>query len=212
MRGSKVVSRGLPVVAILCVVAWGTFDQERIFKAYFSACCGGVGQSAEHAFGDGRMEPLSEKHPGTLCSDSPRYTWGPNVVSKAEVSRRFRMWGKLKNRPEGNIGEIRKIVPTHQNRFGRPVRYEVTDSRGDRYSMTSEELRWAINGGGEYRTALSSFLTIGDTGSGFRVSGKGSGHGVGMCQYCAEAMAKAGKRHEEIVRYSYPGSRLVRAY
>lgn len=194
------------------VVTAGPFNHEQIFKTYFSACCGGVGQSAADAFGDPPLEALSEKHPGGLCSESPRYTWGPVLLTKAEVTRRFRIWGKSRNRPEASIGDVRRIVPTYQNRFGRPVRFEVIDARGQRYSLTSEELRWALNGAGEFKTALSSYLTIVDTGGGFAISGHGSGHGVGMCQYCAEALAKQGRRHEDIVRYSYPGSRLVKAY
>lgn len=34
------------------VMAFGPTGQERIFKAYFSSCCGGIGQSAQDAFGD----------------------------------------------------------------------------------------------------------------------------------------------------------------
>jgi len=43
------------------VVAAGPPGQERIFKAYFSACCGGVGQSAADAFGDPPSHVLTEQ-------------------------------------------------------------------------------------------------------------------------------------------------------
>ena len=44
------------------------------------------------------------------------------------------------------------------------------------------------------------------------VDGHGWGHGVGMCQWCAEALAERGTAGEDIVRFSYPGAVLVRAY
>lgn len=194
------------------VMAFGPAGAERIFKAYFSSCCGGVGQSAQDAFGDHPIGPLAEKNAGSLCASSPRYTWGPVTLTKAEVSRRIRQWGVRRQRSEKNIREVRTIQPSHHNRFGRPVRFLVTDNRGTRYSLMAEELRWAINGGLGNRTLWSSFIFVQDTGAGFTFSGRGSGHGVGMCQYCAEALARRGMRHEEIVRHSYPGVRLVRGY
>jgi SpoIID/LytB domain protein len=83
------------------------------------------------------------------------------------------------------------------------------------YSETGEELRWMCNSdapkGGP--TLMSSFVQPVSAGDSIQfVNGHGWGHGVGMCQWCAEAMATQGKRHEDIVRFSYPESVLVRAY
>ena len=39
-------------------------------------------------------------------------------------------------------------------------------------------------------------------------SGKGSGHGVGLCQAGAEEMAREGKSYREILNYYYPGTEL----
>lgn len=194
------------------VMAFGPPGDERIFKAYFASTCGGIGQSAQDAFNDPPIPPLIEKNAGTLCSASPRFTWGPVTLSKAEVTRRIRAWGQRRDRAERNIAEVRAIQPSHHNRFGRPVRFLVTDSRGTRYSLLAEELRWAINGSLNTRTLWSSFINVQDTGAAFVFTGRGSGHGVGMCQYCAESLARRGLRHEEIIRFSYPGVRLVRAY
>ena len=40
----------------------------------------------------------------------------------------------------------------------------------------------------------------------------GSGHGVGMSQYGANGMAKAGYSYKEILRHYYPGASIVRIY
>jgi stage II sporulation protein D len=38
--------------------------------------------------------------------------------------------------------------------------------------------------------------------------GRGLGHGVGMCQYGALGMAKAGKDYRVILEHYYPGTEL----
>jgi stage II sporulation protein D len=42
-----------------------------------------------------------------------------------------------------------------------------------------------------------------------RFWGRGWGHGAGMCQWCAKAMAERGYTAAEIVTYFYSGARLA---
>lgn len=44
------------------------------------------------------------------------------------------------------------------------------------------------------------------------INGRGFGHGVGMCQYCAKGFAQRGENWRTIVQRFYPGARLVNAY
>ena len=39
-------------------------------------------------------------------------------------------------------------------------------------------------------------------------NGRGSGHGVGLCQIGAEVMGEEGKSYREILSFYYPGTRL----
>jgi stage II sporulation protein D len=196
------------------VVAFGRPGQERIFKAYFSSCCGGVSQSAWDAFGDDFTEPLSEQSAGSMCSISPKYNWGPIVVTKDELTRRFRAWGARQNRPEQQMAQLVSVRVSGVNRYGRSVRFEVTDAAGNRFTWRGEQLRWAVNTDAQTGTTLmSSFCKVVDAGVSIQfVEGHGWGHAVGLCQWCTQARALAGWAHEDIVIRSYPGSRLVRAY
>jgi stage II sporulation protein D len=200
------------------VVAFGPPGQERIFKAYFSSCCGGAGQSAAQAFGDADIPPLSDQAVGQRCAESPRFNWGPLVISKDELTRRFRIFGQAHNRPEKNIARIRQIDITSRNASGRPVQFTVTDARGQRYMLSGEELRWAVNtgatdSGASGVTLPSSFVTpVADAASIRFENGHGFGHGVGLCQWCAQAQSKRGVPHEQIVLSAFRGARLVRAY
>lgn len=49
----------------------------------------------------------------------------------------------------------------------------------------------------------STFFTINQTGSNVVIETKGYGHGVGMSQYGALAMAKKGYKYDEILKYYY---------
>ncbi len=196
------------------VVAYGPRGQERIFKAYFSACCGGISQSASDAFGDPWSEPLSDQNRGAICAASPTFTWGPILVRKDELTRRIRSWGAKRNRPEQSLADLRSIDIASINRFGRPVRFVVTDSRGAQYNLSGEEMRMAINTEAAVgSTVYSSFFRpVNDADAVRFIDGHGHGHGVGLCQWCAQVRAEHGQRAEDIVLSFYPRGRLVRAY
>jgi stage II sporulation protein D len=56
----------------------------------------------------------------------------------------------------------------------------------------------------------STLFQISRNGSEFIFAGKGWGHGVGLCQSGAIAMASAGKSYREILSHYYPGTQLDR--
>lgn len=197
------------------VVAYGPKGQEKIFKAYFSSCCGGITQSAVDAFGDRDLPPLTDQNNGTRCNNSDKFNWGPIVFTKDDLTRRFRAWGAAKGLPQKDMAALARIDISHSNRWGRPVRFMLTDINGGRYSVSGTELRYAINStaGPNGQTIFSSFFTPVDQPSVIRfVDGHGFGHGVGLCQFCAEAQAEAGVRHEDIILQAFPGASLQRAY
>lgn len=197
------------------VVAYGSPGREVIFKAYFSSCCGGISQSASDAFGDEAIAPLTDQERGKCCSDSPKFNWGPIAIPKAELTRRFRAWGVWRKQPFKDISPVARIEISETSRFGRPTRFIVTDARGYRYSIRAEDLREAINtdAGPTGVKVFSSFFKPVEHGDDILFTeGHGFGHGVGMCQWCAEHQAGQGWNDEAIVLSAYPGAKLVRAY
>ena len=49
----------------------------------------------------------------------------------------------------------------------------------------------------------STFFEIKQVGSNIKINTKGYGHGVGMSQYGALAMAKKGYKYDQILKYYY---------
>jgi SpoIID/LytB domain protein len=173
-----------------------------------------VGQSAADGFKE-PVAPLVEQNVGALCSGSPKYTWGPVVVSKKDLTERMRGWAASRGLPQANMAPVYSVEVQRMNRFGRPVQFRVTDSRGQIYSLSGEEMRWAVNfNAPDGQVLWSSFVgsIVNESDRVRFIGGRGHGHGVGLCQWCTQARALAGIRHEDILAAAYPGARLLRAY
>jgi stage II sporulation protein D len=196
------------------VLAYGPPGNEHIFEAYFSACCGGISQSAYDALGGPNIEPLQAQNVGTMCNASPKFNWGPIVIAKPELTRRIKTWGARKDNPIKDMGSLERIDIYLVNQFRRPTRFLITDSRGMCYSLSSEQTRNACNtDAGDGPTLPSSFCNpVTENDAIAFVEGHGSGHGVGLCQWCAEARAEQGLSAEQILAAAYPKAALKRAY
>ncbi len=202
------------------VVAYGKPGEERIFKAYYSSCCGGKTQSAHDAFGDVYIPPLAEYDRGSTCSISPRFQWPTVTIPKDELARRIQAWAKRRSelngtpRPELKMQGVSRIDLAYLNKLDRPVYFYVTDKKGNRFMMRAEDLRLAISFDAQKGpTVYSAFFTpVNGTDSISFTNGRGFGHGVGLCQWCAQRQGQAGWRHEDIVLSAYPGAKLIRAY
>jgi stage II sporulation protein D len=186
----------------------------KIFPAYFSSDCGGITQSATDVFGGPSIPPL-DAHPNGDCDRiSPHRGWGPIAIGKDELTRRLRAWGLRHARPEATMAELNAMAVASVNSFGRTRSFQLTDSDGMIYVMAAEEVRAAVDAGGA--PALpSSFCKAGVSPDGQTIvfyDGHGSGHGVGLCQWCAQEWALEGRGFEEILAASYPQSKLARAY
>jgi len=80
---------------------------------------------------------------------------------------------------------------------------------GKSVTVTGRELRSAL---GEQRVRSTLFEIRREAGpaGGFVIVGSGHGHGVGMSQWGAQAMAKRGADYREILAAFYPGATLTR--
>ena len=106
----------------------------------------------------------------------------------------------------GSVGRVRDIVPKRLGVSGRVVELEVVGSKGQ-LDLKGLQVRWGLG----LRENL--FVINRETGprgevERFVITGKGWGHGVGLCQVGAFGMAQAGSTFEEILKHYYTGIRL----
>ena len=203
------------------VLLWGG----RVVPAYYSSCCGGQRASARDAISSSIVHDIppllvSTSDGRDCCSASPTYRW-QSKYDLATFARTIPAWA----RAEGyasllKLDGVRRIETSARNAAGRPTRFAITDAKGMLYEVPAERLRFALNTDparpGELRPSKerlkSAFIDPLIVGKELVVSGRGHGHGVGMCQYGAEAMAKKGAKPTAILARYYPGADVVKNY
>lgn len=106
-----------------------------------------------------------------------------------------------------NVGVVTRVTVTDRSPGGRARRVRIDSSR-DRVEMTGAALRAAI-GESVLRSTLFEVRPSAD-GDAFVFVGSGRGHGVGMSQWGAFALAQGGAHYRDILSRFYPGTTLER--
>ena len=139
------------------------------------------------------------------------------VNASADRYSRLATWQVRKTRQEIetafralNIGEIQGIRVLERGPSERPVRTEVTGSRGKTELRALRlrsllGLRDSLFHFDEERNAKGQLI-------GMTFYGSGWGHGVGMCQVGAYGMALDGATHQEILKKYYTGVELTKLF
>jgi stage II sporulation protein D len=189
------------------VCTWASPSGERIFCTYYSSTCGGSTQSAAAISNAPLIPPLLGGVVCPYCRQAPGYEWGPIRLSKGVITDRLR----ARYPSFESIGPIRRVAVVERTAAGRPVRLSCTDANGRSQELEVEGFRLAIDPTG--RTVQSSQFRLRDDGASITLlNGTGFGHGVGLCQYGADELAREGKSAGAILRTYYPGCHLTRAY
>lgn len=172
-----------------------TYDGEPI-HAFFHACSGGETERASEVWTN------SDKKYGYLqnvrtryCETHPLYKWTTNV-SLDEASHLLKSY--LSN------DTLVSIKAKSLTRTGR-VKLLTLTGRKESRDIDGNTFRLALGA-----SRLPSLLfAIRQSGDQIVFSGKGFGHGVGLCQWSAKTMAEHGYGYQEILFYFYKNVRLT---
>jgi len=171
-----------------------TFDGAPILAAFYSSA-GGRSASAAEVWG--RDVPYLRSVPVPGEEDSPDAYWRARFTSD-ELRLALLAIGD-------DVGELRDLAVVERSASGRAARIRVTATRGE-LALPAETLRRAL-GAARLRSALFEIRRDGDD---FVFVGSGRGHGVGMSQWGARALANEGASYTQILATFYPGARLER--
>lgn len=196
-----------------------------IADARFHKCCGGVTELFENCW-----EPVSHPYlrrvedtlPGEtrpLCDTDDNTILRQVLNDYDRESRDFFRWtvtygarelSELIARRSGlDLGEILEMVPLERGASGRIVRLLI---KGSRRSVTvGKELeirRWLSPS-----HLRSSWFDVSRTeDGGWRLDGRGWGHGAGLCQIGAAVMGARGMGFREILAHYFPGTSIEKIY
>jgi stage II sporulation protein D len=214
------------------IVSW----RGRPINAYYTSTCGGHTEEGGAIFEDeapylkGVACPSegSSRHPAPAGADSRsalpgEAEAGPDLAllealgvtdgGEAGSSRSYRWEVRLTPGQVaravgryGSVGRVLDIVPKRLGVSGRVVELSVQGSDGE-LELRGLKVRWGLG----LRENL--FVVHRERGPGgdveqFVITGKGWGHGVGLCQVGAFGMARKGSTFEEILRHYYSGVKV----
>ena len=162
----------------------------------FHSASGGRTASSKEVWG--RALPYLTSRPVPHEDDSPDTYWRATFTGTT--------LGRALAPLDLRLGTIRQLRVSDRSRSGRVQRVQVSGTEGSG-ELTGRELRSALGA----KTIRSTLFEIRSGGGKFTFTGSGYGHGVGMSQWGAEAMARRGAQYDEILETFYPGTVLARS-
>ncbi len=166
-----------------------------IIPAFYHSSCGGHTENAAELWG---IDKPYLKGVDCDCQEISKYGLWEKRVPLSEVLSALRKQGyRLHDILDMGIGDI---TPA-----GR-VKEVVITHGGGKLMVPAEDLRAALG-----NTQIPSvFFELELAGREAVFSGRGRGHGVGLCQWGAEEMALRGYDYQAILIHYYPGTKLTR--
>ena len=192
--------------------------QTGIFCAFYSACAGTASQDPWEAWGDSPVEPLRARKLGETDQIAPeKYNWTGISIGKADIARCIQAWAVRNTIPYMmNLVGIASVTVGKRNAVtGRPTEFRLTDGRNRSVPIRAEEFRLALinDPAGAAPKPWSSHFDIQDAGDHIvLVNGHGYGHGIGLSQWGAEALARQGQGYGQILASYYPGATVRTAW
>lgn len=163
----------------------------------------GIPPAVGDAIGEASLRAaIAAPEESDFCYGSNGYRWKVEYTAEQLATVLEPILGRLESLPSRIIG----IDVTERTPRGSALRVRVTTTEGE-YDIAGEyAIRVAFGGTTAVKSGVFVVDSQGDPPSVFVFSGAGYGHGVGMCQYGARAMARAGYDYRAILEHYYPGT------
>ena len=169
-----------------------TYDGAPIYPYYFSACGGYTAKVSTIWGAEDKSYPYLKPVKCDRCAESKFYRY-ERVIKRAELDKIF----------------LQKDDKSLDVKVGK---YDDNKHWVDSVSIVSLEYKNSIKGD-KFRLSIgralgwnrlpSNAFEIKKEGDSFKISGKGFGHGVGLCQTGADKMARSGHDYKDIINHYF---------
>ena len=203
------------------ILTWNTHDGRRVIPGYYSSCCGGRAAAATDVIGPNPINAIPPLHGHSHlcpCRDAPRYRWSVAMTTD-DFADQIRQWAKQTGRTRlHSMCVPHDITVLESSANGRPRRFALHCADGPDVEIGATALRDALRhrdaeDSTDPHAVWSPFLQPrGISGGTVQFEGCGYGHGAGLCQYGAEAQARAGRSADAILSWYYPGAEIHDAW
>jgi stage II sporulation protein D len=164
--------------------------------AYFGKDCGGRTASPEEIWPHAKPVSYLPSQPDRFCTRDGGREWA-SEITRAELTSSLAAHGLA-------APGWQNITIARRGESGRAVtlRLDNTEIGADKFRLAvGESLGW--------NRIPSTWFEVSRQGDAFAFHGRGWGHGVGLCQKGAAAMAQEGRSVGEILQQYFPGAQAV---
>jgi len=180
-------------------------------KVFYHSTCGGKTEDVKNIFGIDSAHYLSGIEDGNdpYCSISPSYNWEEDYTPEIFIERL-----ENANLVNDDFDVLENVYIVSRFKSGRvnELRIDLSSSQtGETTSVTlkGNNIRSVIRTSNS-KSILKSiwFDLLMDENKNIIITGKGYGHGVGLCQWGAIGQSRAGKNFREILFHFFPGTKI----
>lgn len=194
-----------------------------ICDARFSKCCGGRTEEFQYAW-ENIHKPYLQSIEDPYCNTQDEELLSRVLNKYDQETKDFYNWEVnlsqkhicelLKERLGIDFGKVLELNAVERGPGGHLSKLKIV---GTEHTMTigkELEIRRALS---ETHLLSSAFEAVpyfeedDTTPAGFKLNGRGWGHGVGMCQIGAAVMGQQGHPYQDILKFYYRGADIVRA-
>ena len=209
---SKAVEQALKATRgqILCY-------EDEICDARFSKCCGGVTEEYQYCWED-TPKPYLISVEDPFCNTDDKAILAQVLNDYDQETNDFYRWkveytvdeisALINEKLKDDFGTITDLIPLERGKSGRIWKLKIVGTKKTFTIGKELEIRRALSESHLY----SSAFDVEKTPNGFRLIGKGWGHGVGLCQIGAAVMGQQGYTYEQILLHYYRNAEIKKIY
>ncbi len=192
--------------------------QGEVIDAVYSADCGGRTESSESAWRGGKVIPYLRSVVDAPSPESAEYC----SVNRSHVWKSTITWSRLRSlagKAVRTAAEALRLKLLEFSESGRVAKLLLGPASALEAAVprAGADTGSRLFRGEEWRNLLGPSVVrslrfeVRATPEGLVLTGRGYGHGVGLCQYGANGMAKAGAGFQEILTHYYTGAEVAPA-
>ncbi len=166
-------------------------------QVYYSASCGGHTEKPSNVWPGARDAAYLPARPDPACAGAPAWR---TEIAEPDLRRLLRAAGLRGD------GPVRFTVASRHG-SGRAARLDVEGMAPDH--LDAGTFRAAAGRLLGWQTVKSTMFDISRTASGYVLTGRGGGHGVGLCVFGAMSRARKGAGRDAILAAYFPGLRVA---
>ena len=176
--------------------------KDQYIKAWFHSSAGGETTTAKVGLGYQKDEPPYIKKVKSPDEEAPEEIKKWTVeFNNNQLTKTLKEMGK-------SIGELQNMTIDDRDNTGRAIKFKFSGSKGQA-TVKAADFRKQLDPKKLRSIKISS---LEKTLKGYRFTGSGFGHGVGMSQWGAYSMAKNNKSSEDIVNYYFKNIKIAKMY